>query len=478
MVIESNETREHRLESHIQTLLVQVAKIKSIDFDNIEKAVVFGKKAHKGQMRKSGDLYFIHPVRVAIKATEYDVDTKTIISALLHDVLEDTDTALEILEENFGNTVANLVNAMTKVKKDKRVTLKKIIKLGHRDFRVILIKLLDRLDNLSDLEYLNRKSQRRICDETVALYSEIAHGLGLIEIEENIRDYIFQHLYPRSYKKISLQIEQLQVERSVAIKEIIELITNHLPTNLVFRISPQFCTTQAFLFSRTEILQVLDYVLIETVTSINCYEILGNLHINFRSIPLSILDFICNPKANGWRGLQTRLIVNGEQVSVYIVTRNYHEKNRKGVITLIREGIYLDSEYQQFLDLYNDIASTDDNVRIEDIIRMGTEKVIQAMTPKGRIVELRYDATILDFAFMVHTELGLHCAGGIINNVRYPNNKIVENGSVVTIITSKSVILQKEWLDFLVMPKARKETLRFFHSEKEEQSASLPQQAD
>ncbi|MBU2648404.1 HD domain-containing protein [bacterium] len=469
---------EKNLEIHIQDLIERVKKDPNVDLESVKKAIELGKEAHKGQFRKTGNFYFIHPVRVAIKAIDYNLDTNTIISSLLHDVIEDTvgkDAKEKIgreIESIFGENVSQLVNALTKVKENRNLTLYKIIQLGAVDFRVILIKLLDRLDNLSDLKYLPRAKQRRICQETTAVYCEIAQGLGLIEIEEQLKDLVFKHLYSFSYKRIARNLKQFYDERHIAIHQIVQKLQQHIPPHLLLSIKPRYLTPQTYLFDRHEIVKILNSISIQTTDAPSCYQVLGAIHTNFRSVPLNIYDYISNPKANGWRGLSTKVIVNGEQIKINIVTEDFHKKNRKGVLALIHEGIYRSENYREFLQLYLDLAS--DNTRIEDVLRFSKTKTIQTMTPAGDVIELRYGSTILDFAFMVHTELGLKSAGGIIDNVRYPRNKILEDGMVVKVIKSDSIITERDWIKDVVMPKSRREILKYVNMKQAGKLAQNP----
>ena len=464
------------LNSRIQDLIEKVDKDPSVDLDSVMKAIELGKEAHKDQWRKTGQCFFIHPVRVAIRAIDYNLDTITIIASLLHDVIEDTEgkqakkEVAHKIRDQFKPDVYELVNALTKVKENQNLTLYKIIQLGSVDFRVILIKLLDRLDNLSDLKYLPRAKQRRICQETSAVYCEIAHGLGLIEIEEQLRDQVFRHLYSHSYKQIDRNLKRFYNERHLAIHQLIQQLQQHIPSNLLHLIEPQYFTPQSFLFNRSEIVRVLNYLRIQTTDAMSCYQVLGAIHTSFRSIPMNIYDYISNPKANGWRGLSTKVIINGEQIKINIVTEDFHRQNRKGVLSLIHEGIYRSENYKEFLQLFMDLAS--DNTRIEDVLRFSKTKTIQTMTPAGDVIELRHGASILDFAFMVHTELGLKSAGGIIDNVRYPRSKILEDGMVVRVIRSDSIQTERDWINDVVMPKSRREILKYLNSRQSSKPAS------
>ena len=460
MFVPSIERSQNSLEKALGDLFEKIQGNPKIDIDKVRLAAEFGQEAHLGQFRKNGDPYFTHPVRVALRAIEYDLDSTTIIGSLLHDVIEDTTYTHQDIILNFGETVANLIEALTKVKESKSLTLYKIFELGKVDFRVILIKLLDRLDNMSDLEALARKKQRQICRESLTIYCEVAHGLGLLEIEEEMRALIFKKLYPNRYHNLLKSLSDLYQDRIGAIEQIRAKISASLSPGLSLSVTPIFIKSHQYLTQNGEVDQVLDQIVIETREPIHCYQILGELHTQFRSIPLSIRDFISNPKANGWRGLSTQVIINGEMLSLQIVTQDFQESNRKGLIPLIQGGVYQSESYQQFLQLYLDVAG--DNVRIEDVFRHNKSRSIQVLTPKGKVIELRYGASILDFGFMIHTELGLSTVGGVINGIRYPRSKILEEGMMVKILTGDNVRPSAEWLDYVVMPKSRRELLKYY----------------
>ncbi|MDT8446462.1 MAG: HD domain-containing protein [bacterium] len=452
-----------------ERLIQRIGQSDNVDLDQVLAALDFGQQAHEGQFRKNGEPYFVHPIRVAIRATEYDLDTNTVIGALLHDVIEDTSFTQSNIRKLFGPLVARLVEALTKVKTSKSLTLYKIFQLGNLDFRVILIKLLDRLDNLTDIEALPRHKQRRICQESLAIYAEVAHGLGLIEIEEQMRNLIFKNLYTKRFVRVQRKLEQLELDRSEAIERITATVRAAIEPSLVVNLLAVKLTPQSFYFTSDEVDRLLDHVVIETQSPLCCYKVLGHLHTHLRSIPLSIRDFISNPRANGWRGLSTKVMVHGEQVSLQIVTPEFQQKNRKGLITLMKEGIYQSENYRQFFQLYLDVTG-DDNVRIDDVFRSSKERVIQCVTPGGDVIELRYGATILDFAFAVHSELGLKTIGGIINNTRYPRNKVLEDGMVIKVLTSNAVTADESWIEQVMMPKSRREIIKFTDKQKPEKA--------
>lgn len=458
MIVVSTPIIEHDLDQAVLRLLEMLKGQPRVDLALVEKAVHFGMDAHQGQLRKSGEPYFIHPVRVAIEVANYDMSTLVIIGALLHDVIEDTEKTSGSITELFGEEAADLVGALTKVKESKNLTLYKIFELGKKDFRVFLIKLLDRIDNLSDMEALTPEKKRRVCEETLNIYVEVAHGLGLAEIESRLKDLVFRQLYPRVYERTAITLKQLFFERREAITRIEEQVALALEEN-GWSVQSQFISPEEYLYAKGEVTQVLDSLIVEVEEPIDCYRALGLVHMKHRSVPLTVRDYISNPRGNGWRGLSSKILVKGEPVMIHFVTEEFQRKNRLGILALMNEGVYRSSNYQQFLQLYLDLAS--DNVRVDDVFRFNKEKNIQLFTPTGDVVELRYGATILDFAFAIHSELGIKAVGGVIDEVRYPRNKILEDGMVVTVLTVEHSRPDADWLEMVVMPKSRKEILKY-----------------
>ena len=453
------------LNTQIELLKAAIGQSSHVDQALVLAALEFGLKAHKHQTRKNGDPYFIHPVRVALRATQYGLDTTTLIGALLHDVIEDTAYTWAAIEAQFGLLVAQMVEALTKVKTSKSLTLYKIFQLGNIDFRVILIKLLDRLDNLTDMQALPRRKQRSICQESLAIYAEVAHGLGLIEIEDEIKNLVFRQLYPVRYLATKDKLADFLTHRGLAVEGIVLAVQNALTPQVLNHLTWVKLGPEAYLYKSGDVDRLLAHIVVETKGVLDCYQALGMIHTNLRSVPMSIRDFISNPRANGWRGLTTKVMVFGEQVRIHIVSPEFAHQNRLGLIALIREGIYQSENYRQFFQLYLDVAG-DENVRIDDVFRSSKARAIQCMTPKGDIIELRYGATILDFAFSVHSALGLRTLGGIVGGIRYGRNKILEDGMVVKVLSSEQVQAESVWINDLIMPKSRRELLRYLTRKK------------
>ena len=474
---------EDNLTHEIEELKRRAKEAPNIDYSRILEAIDFGKNAHAKQLRRNGNPFFIHPVRVAIRALEYKLETDSIIASLLHDVVEDTDFSTQDIKQSFGEAVSKMVEALTKVKDSRKSTrdnrklsLNKVFALGNDDFRVILIKLMDRLDNLSDLQYLERKKQREICLETSAVFIEITHELGLIEIERGLRDLVFRQLYPKRYRRISKQLVSFYNERYLAIQAIEDAVKGAISKELLDSCELEHVDPGYFLYNRGEVEKIVKSIIVKTKEPLDCYRVLGELHTKFRSVPHAIRDYISNRLANGWRGLETKVFVRGEAVTLKIVTSEFQEKNRFGIATLINEKIYTSDDYRGYIKLWFDLSVSSEPFRIEDVLRVRTTLPIQVLTPQGRMVELRQGATITDFAFSVHSTLGLWCAGGIIDNIRYPREKILEDGMIVEVIKSKLIETKRSWLEHVVMPGSKKEIRSYLKSLKEKKKRERDKQ--
>ena len=464
-----NLSPEENLTRKIEILKDRVKEDQSLDFIKIEQAIEFGKSAHRNQKRKTGGPYYIHPVRMAIKALEYKLDTDSIIACLLHDVLEDTECKGRDIGKKFGKKVTKMVKALTKVSDSKRstrdnkvLTLQKLIKERSVDFRVVVIKLIDRLDNLSDIQAFPRFKQRSICEETFLVFVQIAQDLGLNGIEREYRNLLFRWLYPKRYQQYVKKLETLRSDRPLITKEILKDVKKAISPNLLVSCSLQSVEPGSFLLEKKEVFRFIENITIETKEPLDCYQVLGQLHSHFHSIPRTIRDYISNPKANGWRGLTTVIIINGEEVTLHIVTREFHRRNQYGVAALINEGIYRSQDYRQCLRLLSEVAA-DKSIRMEEVFRYRKTESIQVFTPQGMPVELQKGATIADFAFAVHSELGIQCSGGLSNHVRYPRETKIWEGMIIEAVTSESVKPNRSWTSdgTVTMPKSRREVLKY-----------------
>lgn len=452
------------LDDYINQLRLQVSQRETIDEDAVKKAIEIAQRIHAEQFRRSGTPYLIHPIRVACKALEYQPDTETVVASILHDTVEDCkDEEREELRQEikacFAESVLDMVEALTKIKGDNKKTLNKIIKQTSKDFRVVLVKLFDRLDNLSELAPLKKEKQRRIMRETDIIYSSLANELGLKTIDSELRDLIFKNRYPYRYQRVSKNLVDFYNLRHMALEKLQEKVESTLFEKVKYVTKLKYYNTEHFLSDTKEIEHILDVVQIVTGSVENCYKILGLLHAKFRAIPRNFRDYISNPKINGYRGLLTKLAINNETIRIEIVTDSFDKQNERGVLSYIEEGIFSTQDYTKFLEHYQEVAQ-DKDLRIEEIYHYNRSETIQLFTPKGRCIELAQGSTVLDFAFHVHTELGLKCLGAIIDGVRFPKERTLNFGETIDILRHDSVTPNKEWLEHLIMPRSRQHLIK------------------
>lgn len=459
--MEINGTLEH----YIGQLNSKVDTLETIDTQAVNNAIEIAKRVHADQFRRSGTPFLIHPIRVACKALEYKPDTVTVVASILHDTIEDCkederENLRQEIKESFDGNVLDMVEALTKIKGDNKKTLDKIISQTSKDFRVVLVKLFDRLDNLSELAPLKKEKQRRIMRETDIIYSSLANELGLKTIERELRDLIFKNRYPLRYKRVSKKLVDFYNLRHTAIEKLQHRVDSTLMGKVEFETKLEYYNTERFLSDKNEIEHILDVVRIVTATIEDCYRILGLLHTQFRAIPRNFRDYISNPKINGYRGLLTKIAVNNETIRIEIVTRGFEKKNERGILSYLEEGIFNSQDYTKFLEHYREVAQ-DQDLRIEEIYYYNRSETIQLFTPKGLCIELAQGATVHDFAFHVHSEIGLKCIGAIIDGIRFPKERTLNFGETIDVLTSDSVKPRKDWLNHLIMPRSRQYLIKY-----------------
>lgn len=453
------------LDAYISQLMYKIGEQIAVDENAVIKAIEIAQRIHAEQFRRSGSPYLIHPVRVACKAMDYQPDTATVVASILHDTVEDCkneerEALRKEIETCFDESVLDMVEALTKIKGDNKKTLNKIIKQTSKDFRVVLVKLFDRLDNLSELAPLRKEKQRRIMRETDIIYSSLANELGLKTIDSELRDLIFKNRYPLRYQRISQKLVEFYNLRHTALEKLQEQVESTLADKVSYKTKLKYYNAEHFLSDKKEIEHILDVIRIVTGSVESCYKILGLLHAKFRAIPRNFRDYISNPKINGYRGLLTKLAMNNETIRIEIVTDAFEQQNERGILSYIEEGIFSTQDYTKFLEHYQEVAQ-DKDLRIEEIYHYNRSETIQLFTPKGKCIELAQGATVLDFAFHVHTEMGLKCIGAIIDGVRFPKERTLNFGETIDILRHDSVTPDKEWLEHLIMPRSRQHLIKY-----------------
>ena len=443
----------------------------------IGEAYAFADQCHRGQMRMSGEPYIAHPLEAALFLAELNLDTSTIIAALLHDVMEDCGVTFQEIESRFGNEVAKLVDGVTKLTRmDYRLpgsgtdgadsaddvdhlyyeSLRKMLVAMAEDIRVVLIKLADRLHNMRTLDALPPEKRRRIAQETLDIYSPLAHRLGIWEIKWRLDDLAFRHLDEVQYREISEMLATRREQREQYVDQVcVRLLEELQRFNLAGEVSGRpksiysiYQKIQKYADQGKELSDIYDLyalrVLVESPE--DCYKALGITHQIWSPIPGQFDDYIANPKENMYQALHTTVkCQGGNPLEVQIKTHEMHQVAEYGVATHWRykEGSAGDQHFEekmtwlrQLLDWQREAAGTDDF--IESVRQDIFHDQVFVYTPKGAIIELTAGSTPIDFAYKIHTELGHGCIGGKVNGRLVSLDTVLQNGDTVEIMTSRS----------------------------------------
>lgn len=441
----------------------------------LNRAYVYTVQKHGSQKRASGDPYFSHPVEVAGLMTDLQLDQETIITALLHDTVEDTLATIEDIELHFGPEVARLVDGVTKLSKieimpeNERAAenLRKFLLAMSEDIRVLLVKLADRLHNMRTLHFIKKLEKRqRIARETMDIYAPLAERVGMYEYMREMQALSFKELEPEAYKTITDRLMKLrsadggQVDAiALTIKQ--ALAAAGLDVEVMGREKHPFSIWQKMSERHVSFEQVTDIMAFRVLTEneADCYRALGVLHTTWQFLPGKFKDYISTPKTNGYRSLHTSLMYeNSMRVEVQVRTRQMHRRNEFGLAAhwAYKQGEKPDGAVGWLRDLIEIVDASHDAEELLEHTRMAIyQDRIFAFTPKGALFQLPKGATSVDFAFAVHTDLGLACVGAKINGRHMPLRTPLSNGDVVEIIKGASASPQLSWLGFVVTGKAR-----------------------
>ena len=458
----------------------------------VEAAYAAAFKAHEGQLRKSGEPYITHPLAVAEILAEFGLDQDTIKAALLHDTVEDTPYSSEQLRADFGDSVANLVEGVTKLDRltygptAEAETLRKMVVAMSKDIRVLIIKLADRLHNARTWEYVPVESAQRKARETLDIYAPLAHRLGMNAIKWELEDRSFRALEPKKYEEIERLVTERSPSRDKVTAEVIGALESDLAAeNIVAKVSGRqkhlYSVYQKMVVRGREFNEIYDLVgvrvLVENVR--DCYAALGAIHARWSPIPGRFKDYIAMPKFNLYQSLHTTVIgPNGKAVEIQIRTFDMHSraefgiaahwkyKQKRGEEQTDPNVLWLKQlhEWQQESEDANDFL---DALRFE----VRTPEVY-VFTPKGSVIALPSGSTPVDFAFAVHTEVGMKCVGAKVNGKLVPLESQLANGDVIDIVTNKnpSAAPSRDWLNFVKSPRARSKIKAYFSKERREEA--------
>lgn len=476
-------------------------KIKSYtsdpDLDLISRAYEFARKAHEGQFRDSGEPYFIHPVEVASILAELELDVTSIVAALLHDVVEDCqNVSVERIETEFGEEVALLVNGVTKLTKmdfksreeHQAESLRKMFLSMARDIRVILIKLADRLHNMRTLKYRPPDKQKRTAEETLEIYAPLAHRLGISKMKWELEDLSFRYLEPNMYYDLARKVSTSRAQREADIEAAIQMIIDKIKkeTNVHAHINGRpkhlYSIYQKMVRQKKEFAEIYDLTAIRiTVDTVReCYEVLGIVHEIWKPIPGRFKDYIAMPKSNMYQSLHTTVISpKGDPLEIQIRTWDMHSIAEFGIAAHWRykEGKTEAEDFEmklswlrQLLEWQKDLQDASDFMEALKVDLFEDEVFV--FTPKGRVVSLPRRATPVDFAFAIHTDIGMSCIGAKVNGKMVPLEYKLDNGDIVEIITSKSTPgPSRDWLGFVRTSRARSKIKRWFKRLQQEEVA-------
>ncbi len=444
----------------------------------VKRAFVIARDAHEGQTRSSGEPYITHPVAVACIIAEMKLDHEAVMAALLHDVIEDTPYTEEQLAAEFGNSVAEIVQGVSKLDKLKFRTrqeaqvenFRKMILAMTKDIRVVLIKLADRTHNMRTLGSLRPDKRVRIAKETLEIYSPLAHRLGIIHLKNELEDLCFKAMYPHRYNILRMAIDMARGTRQDLLIKIRHEIEERLQEQgIKCRVSGR----EKHLYSLYHKLRqrgqrfhsILDIyafrVVVENVD--NCYRALGQVHSLYKPRPHQIRDYIAVPKSNGYQSLHTSMIGHkGMPIEVKIRTEEMDKMAKLGVAAFWsysedHSATSVQQKAKQWLQSIIELQQSAGNSEefIENVKSELFSNDIFVFTPKGRIVELPAKATAIDFAYAVHSDIGDRCVGAIVDRQPYPISQPLQSGQTVEIITEPGKRPSPSWLGFVVSARAR-----------------------
>src|SRR6056297_3416015 len=431
------------------------------DLDIVKKAYKVASEAHEGQFRVSGEPYIEHPINVGYILADLGLDIISISAALLHDVVEDTKFTRNDMEEMFGNEVALLVDGVTKLTKldfkskeeHQAESLRKMFLAMAKDIRVVLIKLADRLHNMRTLEYLNREKQVLKSEETIEIYAPLAHRLGMSRMKSELEDLSFYYLQTDVYKELKIKIKENRFSRNRIVKNAISILKENineqdLNAEIYGRSKHLHSIYQKMQRKEVDFSEIYDLtavrILVDSVR--DCYQVLGIVHEIWKPMPGRFKDYIAMPKSNMYQSLHTTVIgPEGEPLEVQIRTPEMHRTAEYGIAAHWRykEGKQDNEEIEEKLSWLRQLLEWQKDLQ-EPHEFMETLKIdlfedeVFVFTPQGDVISLPKDATPVDFAYNIHTEVGHSCVGAKVHGKIIPLEYRLNNGDIIEILTSKN----------------------------------------
>jgi GTP diphosphokinase / guanosine-3',5'-bis(diphosphate) 3'-diphosphatase len=465
------------------------------DEDRLNRAYVFTVQRHGSQKRASGDPYFSHPIEVAGLMTDLKLDEETIITALLHDTVEDTLTTVEEIEVKFGAEVARLVDGVTKLSKieaqteDERAAenLRKFLLAISDDIRVLLVKLADRLHNMRTLHYIQKpEKRRRIARETMEIYAPLAERVGMYEYMREMQMLAFRELEPEAYRTITDRLTQIREGGEGKLEEISAAIEKELAgQGLIARVSGRekhpYSIWKKMQERHVQFDQLSDIIAFRIVTHSveDCYRAMGLLHRRWKMVPGRFKDYISTPKRNGYKSLHTTILFGQSmRVEVQIRDEAMHQASEFGLAAHwgYKQKDKPDGQAGWIRDLIEILDTAHDAEEVLEHTRMAMyQDRIFAFTPKGALQQLPKGATPVDFAYAVHTDIGNRTVGAKVNGRHVPLGTPLSNGDLVEILKSDAQVPQPAWLNFVVTAKARATIRRYVRAKERSEQVAMGQ---
>ncbi len=466
------------------------------DLDLIKKAYIFSARAHKGQIRLSGEPYLSHPLEVAGILAKLKLDVITISAGLLHDTIEDTLTTYDELQKYFGEEIAMLVDGVTKIGKmsfhsrheEQAENFRKMILAMAKDIRVILIKLADRLHNMRTLEFMDKEKQELIAQETLDIYAPLAHRVGIFSIKGELEDLSLRFLKPDVYYDLAKKVMEKKKEREKFIEEAKKIISLKLEeygikAEITGRPKHFYSIYQKMATQNLDFDQVYDLLALRIIVNTvrECYEVLGIIHSLWKPIPGRIKDYIAIPKANMYQSLHTTVVgPYGKRLEIQIRTEDMHRVAEYGIAAhwKYKEGKVTDSRdearftwLRQLLEWQRELK---DPAQFMETLKVDLfPEEVFVFTPKGDVKALPRGSTPIDFAYAIHTELGHHCQGAKVNGRIVPLKYELKSGDMVEIIASPTAKPSKDWLKIVKTSRAKTRIRQFINQEERERGREL-----
>lgn len=461
--------------------------------EQIMKAFTLADKAHEGQFRASGEPYIMHPLAVAEILAHLQIDHITLIAALLHDVVEDTEYTKEDIEKLFGSEVAFLVDGVTKLnqfqyetKEDRQMeNYRKMILAMAKDVRVVVIKLGDRLHNMRTLKHMRSDKQKRIAKETLEIFAPLAHRLGIFNVKWELEDLSFRYLEPDKYYDLVDQMKQKRQSREDIVNDTMAQLTKalgeaNIKADIKGRPKHFYSIYKKMKKDNRDLSQIYDLLAVRVIvdTIPDCYAVLGIAHSIWKPLPYRFKDYISMPKSNMYQSLHTTVIgTMGQPVEIQIRTWEMHRVSEYGVAAHWRykEGNKgADKEFDQKVAWLRQVLEWQDTSNPKELVNALKLDVFSGevfvFTPKGDVVKLPIGSVPLDFAYRVHTDVGHHCVGAKVNGKIVPLDYTLQNGDIVDIITSKTGRPSLDWLNIVGSSESKNKIRNWFKRENKEEN--------